>query len=308
MIALALAAAALIVAFNASTTLLIPLYAIGVFLSFSLSQWGMVLHWWRSRKLKQGEFAPSKHGTLHYAPGWSWKLIVNAVGGTVSVLVMLIFAATKFLSGAWLTVILIPTLVWVFLRIHLHYQGVARVLSTSKRVVHPAARGMQVIVLIDDVHMGTVEMVEFAMSMGHPWRAVHFNVDPTKTSRIQAKWTQRMGDCAHELTIVPAPYRNLSAVCADYVSSVQMENPDSLVHVVMGQIIMDSWLAQALHANTSIGIKLKLQSMDGVIVTDVSYPIHNSDVENSPVNDMQDFAMVDTHNPHPVKPHDEIKH
>ncbi len=304
-IVLALAAAVLIIGFNASTTALIPLYAIGVFLSFSLSQWGMVLHWWRSRKLKPGEFAPSKHGTLHHAPGWTWKLVINAIGGTVSVVVMLIFAATKFASGAWLTVILIPLLVWVFLRIHHHYQGVARALSTGKRVVHPIARGMQVIVLIDDVHMGTVDMVEFAMSLGHPWRAVHFNVDPTKAEKILAKWSQRMGDCAHELTIVPAPYRNLSTVCANYVSSVQMENPDSLIHVVMGQIIMDSWVAQALHANTSIGIKLKLQSMDGVIVTDVSYPIHREDVENAPENETDDFGATDTHNPHHAGDHKE---
>ncbi len=95
--------------FNARTTALIPLYAIGVFMSFSLSQWGMVVHWLRASKLKPGEESrTSVYGHLQHDPDWRVKLIINLVGGTISVLVMLIFAVTKFSSGAWITVILIP--------------------------------------------------------------------------------------------------------------------------------------------------------------------------------------------------------
>ena len=165
-IVLAIAAGALIIVFNARTTALIPLYAIGVFMSFSLSQWGMVVHWRRSSKLKRGEERPSVYGHLKHDANWRSKQLINGLGGVISVLVMLIFAVTKFTSGAWITVILIPAMVFLFLRVHRHYKHVARILSLGKRKVRPTPHPMKTIVLVDDVHFGTVRVVEFAKSLG----------------------------------------------------------------------------------------------------------------------------------------------
>ena len=276
---LALASIALIVIFNAKTSRLIPLYAIGVFLSFTLSQAGMVMRWRKIGKLKPGEVheTPNPHGEpirLSHDPHWRAKQLLNGFGACMTFVVMWVFAITKFSDGAWVTVILIPTLVMIFSRIHKHYTNVARLLSLSGRTVNPVRHEVQMVLLIDDVHAGTVPMIEFAMSYGDKWMAVHVDDNPQKTEMIQAKWQQRMGALNHPLTIVPSPYRNLTESVVAYVEGLLEKNPRGLVHIVMGQLIMDTWQAQMLHANTSIQFKLALQAMERVIVTDVSYPLH----------------------------------
>jgi hypothetical protein len=193
-----------------STSALIPLYAIGVFLSFSMSQAGMVLRWRKISRLKPGEERQEEHSVLHYDRHWRVKMAINAIGAVMSFIVMVVFAVTKFAQGAWVTVILIPTLVLIFFRIHHHYKGVAHALSLSDRKLRPHRHDMLTIVMIDDVHVGAVQMVDFAMSEGNPWIAVHFDDNPAKTERIVAKWTERMSDSGHDLTLVPCPYRNLS--------------------------------------------------------------------------------------------------
>ncbi len=277
---LAVASIALILVFNANTTALIPLYAIGVFLSFTLSQSGMVLRWQRISKLKPGETQTVVHSTISYDKNWRSKQLINGVGAVLSFVVMLVFAYTKFSHGAWLTVIIIPTLVLIFFRIHKHYTDVARSLSLSGRVVTPERHESKMIVLIDDVHAGTVPMIEFAMSYGNNWTAVHIDDNVEKTQVILAKWQQRMGKLNHPLQMIPAPYRELTGPIVDYVQDVLDKNPNMLVHIVMGQLIMDTWAAQALHANTSIRFKLALQQMPRVVVTDVAYPLHSDEVDN----------------------------
>jgi amino acid transporter len=276
---LAAASIALITIFNARTTLLIPLYAIGVFLSFTLSQLGMVVRWQKIGKLKPGEevSAPNPHGApsvLRHDKNWRPKQILNGFGAVMTFVVMVVFAVTKFADGAWVTVILIPMLVLVFFRIHKHYKDVARTLSLAERTVNPTPKQMLTLVLVDDVHAGTVQMVEFAISQNAPWLAIHIDDNPEKTDAIKAKWRARLGQLDHELNLVPCPYRNLSEVIVDYVQAKLTEDPNRLVHIVMGQLLMDTFYAQALHANTSISFKLALQRMQGVVVTDVAYQIH----------------------------------
>ena len=277
---LALASIILILAFNANTTALIPLYAIGVFLSFTLSQGGMVVRWRRVSKLKPGETKTVSHSTISYDKNWRPKQMINAVGAVLSFVVMLVFAYTKFSHGAWLTVIIIPTLVLIFFRIHKHYKDVARMLSLSGRTVTPERHESKMIVLVDDVHAGTVPMIEFAMSYGDNWTAVHIDDNPEKTKIIQTKWQQRMGKLNHPLQLIPAPYRDLTEPIVNYVQDVLDKNPNVLVHIVMGQLIMDTWAAQVLHANTSIRFKLALQQIPRVVLTDVAYPLHGDDTNN----------------------------
>jgi amino acid transporter len=173
-IVLAAASIGLIVIFNAQTTRLIPLYAIGVFLSFTLSQLGMVVRWRKIGKLKPGEevVAPNAYGEtskLAYDKRWRTKQIVNAFGAAMTFVVMCVFAITKFADGAWVTVFLIPSLMFIFFRIHKHYKDVAHALSLSQRTVDPHPRNILTIVMVDDVHAGTAQMVEFALSEGNPW-------------------------------------------------------------------------------------------------------------------------------------------
>jgi hypothetical protein len=282
-VALAIASTALVIIFQGSTSALIPLYAIGVFLSFSMSQAGMVLRWRKIAKLKPGEQRQEEHSVLHYDKHWRLKMAINAIGSVMSFIVMVVFAVTKFAQGAWVTVILIPSLVLIFFRIHHHYKGVALALSLSDRKLRPHKHDMLTIVMIDDVHVGAIQMVDFAMSEGNPWIAVHFDDNPAKTERILTKWKERMADCGHELTVVPCPYRNLSETAVEFVQQKLAEHPDRFVHVVMGQLVMDTWQAQALHANTNVSFYIALQSMERVAITNVTYQIHRPEPVEPPV-------------------------
>ncbi|MGH2524577.1 MAG: APC family permease, partial [Anaerolineales bacterium] len=123
-VALAVFASLLIIVFRAQVTALIPLYAIGVFLSFTLSQTGMAVRWLRSSRLKPGEEIVQQGGIVRYDPKWQFKLLINGLGATVTAIVMVVFAIAKFTQGAWVIVLLIPTLVMIFFRIHHHYKDV----------------------------------------------------------------------------------------------------------------------------------------------------------------------------------------
>jgi amino acid transporter len=274
---LALASIALVVIFHARTSMLIPLYAIGVFLSFSLSQAGMVRRWQRIGMLQPGEEIASTNpqaSALRHDPHWRAKQLLNGFGAAMTFVVMIVFAVTKFADGAWVTVIVIPTLVLAFFRIHRHYKDVAKTLSLAQRTVNPVPKETLTLVLVDDVHAGTVQMVEFALSQQTPWVAIHIDDNTDKTLSIRSKWRSRLGQLNHELEIVPCPYRNLSETVVAYVQSLLNKNPNRFVHVVMGQLLMDTFYEQALHANTSISFKLALQRMPRVVVTDVAYQIH----------------------------------
>jgi len=288
---LTLASIFLIILFEGQTTRLIPLYAIGVFLGFGLSQAGMVIHWLRTSKLKAGEKIKTKYGTLHHDAHWWVKLIINAIGMVLSFVVMVVFAVTKFTQGAYITVILIPLLVFVLSRIHRHYKDVARILSLNTQKVNPIKHDILTIVFVDDVHAGTVPMVEFAMSMRHPWLAVHIDNDASKTELVKAKWDERMKYASHPLVIEPAPFRNLTEVLVGYVQRHLDKDPKRLIHVVMGQLVMDTWPAQALHANTGLAFRFALQRMERVIVTDVSYQLHSDNANELPHNEENSYKL-----------------
>lgn len=281
-VALAVASIVLVVIFQGSTSALIPLYAIGVFLSFAMSQAGMVIRWRKISKLKPGETRSEAHSQISHDRHWRVKMIINAFGAVMSFAVMIVFAVTKFAQGAWITVILIPTLVFIFFRIHRHYKGVAQALSLAERPLRARKHDMLTVVMVDDVHVGTLQMLDFAMSEGNPWIAAHLDDNPAKTDRILAKWKERVGDAGHELIVVPCPFRNLSETAVDFIQRKLDEHPDRFVNVVLGQLVMDTWQAQALHANTNLSFYLSLQRMERVAITNVTYQIHRPEPETPP--------------------------
>jgi len=272
--ALALAAGTLVVLLRASTTALIPLYAIGVFLSFSISQAGMVVRLRKISKLKPGEVVKGLETTLEYDPHWRIHMAVSAVGAVCTFVVMLIFAITKFTSGAWFILLLIPTLVFIFFRIHHHYKDVSHVLSMTNSHELVETDRVITVLLIDGVHMGTLQMVNFAKSMGNPWHAIHVGVNHDKAMATQARWDKYIHE--GELVIIPSPYRHLVAPIREYVMGLLKDNPNAIVHVVMGHLSMDSLLTQALHQNSSLILNVALSGLERVVVTIVPVQIRQN--------------------------------
>ena len=280
-VTLAVAASVLVIVMRASTTALIPLYAIGVFLSFTLSQAGMVVRARRVGRLKPGETLEVAHTTLEYDPHWRLHMIVSGVGAVATFIVMIIFAVTKFTSGAWFVLILIPTLVYLFSRIHDHYKDVAQVLSLENAARPAITDHVITVLLVDGVHMGTLQMVNFAKSLGSPWRAIHVAVNEDRARATQEKWDKYVGE--GELVMLQSPYRHLMAPIREYIMDLLRENPDAIVHVVMGHLAMDSVFSQALHQNSSLILNLGLTGLERVVVTIVPLQVHHEE-EDGDVN------------------------
>jgi len=279
-LALAFLASLLVVVANARVTALIPLYAIGVFLSFTMSQTGMVVRFLKIGKLKPGESIQGLETMMEYDKGWRYKMAISVVGALCTFVVMVVFAVTKFTSGAWFIVILIPLLVFGFFRIHHHYKRVAHLLSLSGARPDVRARPMQTLILVDDVHAGTARMVNFAKSIGKPWKAIHIGVNPEKTRLVMEKWKQRIGE--GELVVIPSPYRQLAEPIRKYILDLQAENPGTFVHVIMGHLAMETFWEQALHQNSAFIFNVALSGLDNVVVTNVPYQIHNVEMAEHP--------------------------
>jgi amino acid transporter len=269
---LALAASLLVIVTGGSVSSLIPLYAVGVFLSFTISQLGMVVHLRKISWLGPGETMQGLETVLAHDPSWRRKLVMSAVGAVCTGIVMGVFVVTKFTSGAWLIVLLIPTLVFVFFRIHRHYRQVAHALSMKG--IHPdlQPRPVLTLVLLADVHAETVNMVNFARSLGHPWKAIHVSVSPEQTERILAKWSKYIGE--GEVIVLQSPYRQLVGPITTYVQQFQAEHPDYFIHLIMGQLVMDTFWEQALHQNSPFIFNLAFSRIDNVAVTTVPYQVH----------------------------------
>lgn len=273
---LAALAAFLLVIFRADTSSLIPLYAIGVFLSFTLSQVGMVVRWRRIGRLAPGETQETSHGThLAHDRHWILKLLLSGLGGLLTATVMVIFAITKFSQGAWIVVLLIPTLVLIFLGIHRHYRRVAAQLSLENLNIHPHRSPVRTLVLVDDVHAGTLRLVNFAKSLRHRWQAIHVAVDPEKAERIRTLWRKRIGE--GNLLLLESPYRSISAPLREYLIQLQKENPGIFIHLLVGQLAMPSYWEQVLHRNTNLLIDLVLRDLDRIAVTSVPYQIDQAE-------------------------------
>jgi amino acid transporter len=274
-VTLAVAASILVVVMRASTTALIPLYAIGVFLSFTPSQAGMVVLFRRIGHLKPGEHFQGLETPIEHDPNWRLHMAISAIGATLTFIVMIIFAVTKFTSGAWFVLILIPALVFIFSRIHRHYQDVAQALSLENARFQMHTDRVITLLLVDGVHMGTLQMVNFAKSLGSPWRAIHVSVNPERSRITQEKWDKYVPD--GELVLIQSPYRHLMAPIREYVMNLLRENPDAIVHIVMGHLAMDSVVTQALHQNSSLILNLGLTGLERVVVTIVPLQVRHDE-------------------------------
>ena len=293
---LAIFSGVLVIAFSGDTSRLIPLYAVGVFLSFTLSQSGMVVHWLRERgKLGSQrndpprEELPTSNGPLPdvalqneeihrsyfvtdevTAPAnWKKSLVINAVGALATFVVLCVFIATKFIHGAWIVVVVIPLLVLLFKAIHNHYVMVARQLSTEGlEKIRPIKH--TVIVPISGIHRGVVNALQYARSIASDKvQAVYVDFEEEATASLKDKW-ERWG-AGVQLVVLPSPYRELTRPLLRHIHRLSKENSDDIITVVLPEFIPARWWQHFLHNQSSLLLKGSLLFRKGVIVTSVPY-------------------------------------
>lgn len=274
-ITLAVIASLLIVAFKASVTALIPLYAIGVFLSFTLSQAGMARRWWKVGHLKPGERIVEPGSTLQYESGWRLKMLINGFGSVCTAVVLVVFAATKFRDGAWIVLLLTPLLVMIFFSIHRHYHHLADRLSLDDFNGLPArSTRHRVIMPVSGVHQGTLQALRYARLLSDDVTAVHISIDPAETAKVQKKWV-KWGE-GTRLIILESPYRLFLEPLLRYLEDlIDHRQPNETITVVVPQFIPEQTWHNALHMRTADLLRAELLSRPGVVVTDVPYQVTN---------------------------------
>ena len=243
----------LIVIFRGDTHALLPLYAIGVFISFTISQGGMVRRWLRLRE-----------------KGWRWRVWINGVGAAVTGVVLLTLAITKFVEGAWIVVVVIPVLVAMFVVMHRHYAEVARELSLEG-LEGPPKFQHTVLVLIGDVHRGVVRAVQYARTLAPTAtvRAVYVETDPARTARLEEKWGK--WGLGVPLVVLTSPYRSLLRPLLDYLDQIQSRGDDQMVTIVLPEFLPRHWWQHVLHNQTALLVKGALLFRKNTVVADVPY-------------------------------------
>jgi amino acid transporter len=271
-VSLAAFASLLIIIFQAEVTALIPLYAIGVFLSFTLSQTGMAVRWLRSSRLKVGEEIVQQGGTVRYDPKWRLKLAINGTGAVVTVVVMVVFAVAKFTQGAWVIVLLVPTLVLIFFRIHHHYKDVSRHLSLESFGAPARVKRNRVLLLIGGVHRGIVHALRYARSLSEDITAVYVAADPVEADKVKQKWEQ-WGDGVR-LVILDSPYRQLLEPLLAYIGEMAVDRqPQEMLTIVVPQFVPAHWWQKYLHMNTAQILRSELLRQRDIVVMEVPHHI-----------------------------------
>jgi amino acid transporter len=270
-------AAILIIVFQASVTRLIPLYAIGVFLSFTLAQAGMARRWWRAGRLEPDENPPENaHEARHilrYEKGWSLKMISNGFGAFCTAIVMLVFAITKFRDGAWIVLILTPVMISIFLWIHRHYVGVATRLSLEDYGEPPPYNARhRVIVPISGVHQGTLAALRYARMLSDDITAVHISMEPDDTERVRRKW-ESWGR-GTRLVIVDSPYRLFMEPLLGYIAEIlASRQANETITIVVPHFVPGKKVHKALHMQTAEMLRRELLSTPDVVITEVPYQV-----------------------------------
>jgi amino acid transporter len=271
-VALAGIASLLVILFKASVSALIPLYAIGVFMSFTLSQAGMAHRWWKIGHLAPGEEIKEQGSTLRYEDGWKLKMVINGFGAVCTFVVMLVFAVTKFSSGAWIVIILTPALVIVFYAIYKHYKDLAGHLSLDDYGAPPRVARHRVIVPISGVHRGSLLALRYARALSSDVTAVHVSVDPDEAEKIKHKW-EKWGEGVR-LVILDSPYRLLLEPLLEYIEEVaDQRQANEVITIVVPQFVPHQWYHNLLHTQAAFLLRLALLFKPGIVITDVPYQI-----------------------------------
>ena len=271
-LALALIASLLIILFQASVTRLIPLYAIGVFLSFTLSQTGMARRWWKSGHLEPGIEVKEPGSVLQYDKNWKQKMIINGIGAIATFVVMIVFAITKFHDGAWIVIILTPTLVMIFFTIHRHYKSLAKQLSLENEYGQIRASHNRVIIPVSGVHQGTLAALRFARTLSDDITVVHVSIDPTEAEKLTNKW-EIWGE-GIRLVVLNSPYRLLVEPLLEYISRLEtIRRPNEILTIVVPQFIPRRNWQNLLHMRTADTLRKVLLNREDIVIVEVPYQV-----------------------------------
>ncbi len=243
----------LLVVFHGDTHALIPLYAVGVFLSFTLKQASMVRYWLRRRR----------------QPGWMSGVTVQSIGAAATGLVMVIIAVTKFTHGAWIVVVLIPTLVVAFVTVRRHYDQVARQLSIDGADTEPPLTAHSVLVLVGDVHRGVLRAMRYARALSEDARGVYVEITPEQTRRVEERWGRFASGMP--LVVLRSPYRSVAGPLLEYLDHLQRQAPEQFITIILPEFIPARWWQHLLHNQTALLIKGALLFRKGIVVTNVPY-------------------------------------
>jgi amino acid transporter len=292
---LAVLSSVLIIIFAGDTSRLIPLYAVGVFLSFTLSQAGMVRHWLKVRRFENYDDAihtsqvesvvniPDAFLALEQSRStrfvtdevtervhWKKSLAVNLIGAIATAVVLTVFIATKFFHGAWLVVVMIPLLVLMFTAIHRHYISVATQLSMEKinETLEPIKN--TVIVPISGIHRGVMNALRYAKSISpESVTAVYVDFEDEATAKLKERWDRL--DLGIKLVVLPSPYRELTRPVLRFINRVDRLRDDDTITVVIPEFVPKRWWQHLLHNQSSLLLKGALLFKENVIVTNVPY-------------------------------------
>jgi amino acid transporter len=242
----------LIIVYKADYNAMIPLYAIGVFLSFTLAQWGMI-----------------RHHKAEQKPGWQQRAIINTIGAVLTGVVTIILAVEKFTEGAWIVLVAMPIIIFIFRQIRHHYQSIGKQLALPEDGYCPIAIEHTVLVLVSSLHRGTIPALEYAKTISDRVEAVHVELNPAGTERVKRAWED--WGCGIPLTILKSPYRSISEPLLEYIDEVEDRYKHDLVTIIVPEFVTKSWWHNLLHNQTSIMIKTLLRYRSNKVVTTVRY-------------------------------------
>ena len=255
-ITLAAIAITLVVLFHGDTNALVPLYAIGVFICFTLSQSGMVVHWVRSKE-----------------PGWRRRALLNGIGAVATALVSLIQIVTKFTSGGWIIALIIPVIIVLLRKIHHHYEEFSREIRfDGQSPITPLHH--TVIVPVHGITKAVAGALVYATTISDEVLAAYVEVDKRETAELQRAWEE--WDIGVPLVALPSPYRSVLRPLVDYVENLRMVSPGELVTVVVPEVVPRRWWEHFLHNKTALYIRTAFLFKPNVVVTSVPYLLGHS--------------------------------
>jgi len=254
-VALALIAGLLVIAFQASVTALIPLYTIGVFVAFTLSQIGLVKHWIEARERE---------------PGWQWRMVINALGALATGVVLIIVAVTKFALGAWMVLILLPLFIWVMMKVNQHYHRIACA-AVPETPLNPSEIHPHIVIPVSEVNIPSRQAVAFGEAIGHEGDIVAVHIADSLEAAEEFRQQWRAANLDIPLVIIQSPYRSLAAPFLSYVRAFREKYPHDPVVVIMPEYVSSHWWEHLLHNQTAFRLKTALLFYPGVVVVSVPY-------------------------------------
>ncbi|MBV6451395.1 MAG: hypothetical protein MHPDNHAH_02131 [Anaerolineales bacterium] len=245
-------------------------------MSFTLSQAGMALRWWKIGHLKSGEEIVEPGSIFHFEKGWKTRMVINGFGAICTAIVMVVFAVTKFREGAWIILILTPTLVVIFFAIHHHYKNVANNLSLDNfGAIPPHNTRHRVIMPISGVHQGSLAALRYARILSDDITAVHVAIEPAEAEKVRKKW-ELWGEGVR-MVMLNSPYRLFLAPLLEYITEISTRRqPGETLTIVVPEFISYNTLSSALHTNTADLLRSQLKRQEGIVIINVPYHLREN--------------------------------